>query len=208
MTTPDPAAPPAEPEPTPTTDPPEPSADPAQGADPAAEVERLKGELAKARKWEDRAKQNADAAKRLADLEKQSMTDTEKAVAEAKAAARAEVLAEVGGQLVDAEVRAALAGRNVDAEAVLDGLNRSRFVGDDGQPDRDEITKWVDRIAPKPDPNAPPPPRQPVDMGQGARPTQAAGQIKDRSSLASMTPKQIAEARRSGQLDNLLSGAT
>lgn len=129
--------------------------------DLAAELEKWK---AQARKHEDRAKANAAAAKELEDVRKASMSETEKAVAEAKALTRAEVLAEVGSTLVDAEVRAALAGRTVDVDAVLDGLNRVRFLGDDGQPDRDEIVAWVDRIAPKSETAV-----RSLDMGQGAR---------------------------------------
>lgn len=103
-------------------------------------------------------KANAEAKKfRLAakanenELEKArhaSMSEQEKAVATAKAEGRTEALREAGTRLVDAEVRAAAAGRNVDTDALLEGLDRSKFLDDDGNPDRDAIQAWIDRIAP------------------------------------------------------------
>jgi hypothetical protein len=170
------------------------------GPDLAAELEKWK---AQARKNEERAKANAAAAKELEEFRKASMSDTEKAIDEAKAAARAEALAEVGSRLVDAEVRVAAAGRAVDVDALLDGLNRSRFLADDGQPDGEAIAEWVDRIAPKGEPGA----RQPVDMGQGTRPKNTDGQIKDRAALQNMKPEDITKALREGRLDKMLSGS-
>lgn len=122
-----------------------------------AEVDKWK---ATSRKHEDRAKANAAAQKELDAVKAASMSDQEKAVALAVAQARAEAFAEVGGQLVDAAVRAAVAGRGIDADALLDGLDRSRFL-DDGQVDQAAITAWVDRIVPA----------GTVDLGQGARGT-------------------------------------
>lgn len=84
----------------------------------------------------------------LEKLRQQGMSDTEKAIAEAKRTARAEALVEVGKRLVDAEVKAAVGTRQVDVDALLDGLDRSRFLGDDGEPDVKAIKAWVDRIAP------------------------------------------------------------
>lgn len=132
----------------------------------AAELEKWK---AQARKHEDRAKANAAAAKELQQLREQTMTETERAIEAARSEARAQVLAEVGASRVDDAVRLALAGRPVDPDALLEGLDRGRFLGDDGTPDRDGIAAWVDRIAPKPDPQA----TTAVDLGQGTRPPAA-----------------------------------
>lgn len=154
----------------PTPDAPEPEATEPAPEPPAAdtapeetdwqkEAEKYK---ALARKHEDRAKANAKAEKELEQLRQQSMSDTEKAIAVAKQEARTEALREFGAKVVDAEVRAAVAGRNVDADALLEGLDRARFLDDDGEPDRDAITAWVDRIAPQPAESFP-------DLGQGAR---------------------------------------
>jgi hypothetical protein len=119
-----------------------------------------------ARKHEERAKSNISAAKELEQLKAASMSDLEKAVAQARAEARIEALREAATGRVDDAVRAAIADRSVDVEALLEGLDRSRFVTDDGEPDRKAIAAWVDRIAPKPEPSKPGFP----DLGQGVRP--------------------------------------
>lgn len=128
-----------------------------------AEAEKFK---ALARKHEQRAKDNAAAAKELEKLRTETMSDQEKAVALAVQEAKAAAFAEVGSELVDMAVRAAVADRPIDADALLDGLDRSRFIGENGRPDRDAIATWVDRITPKPT-GVP-------DLGQGARGSQPA----------------------------------
>lgn len=126
--------------------------------------ERLEG----ADYWKARARENEQRAKtarqELEQLKREAMTDSERAVAEARDAARAEVLAEVNGRLVDAEVRTAAAGRPVNVDALLDGLDRSRFVDDAGEVDRQALTSWLDQLAPVQQQ-----PAQLPDMGQGAR---------------------------------------
>jgi hypothetical protein len=152
------------PSPTPPTTP------PASDTDLAKEVEKWKN---LAQKHEARARANATASAELERLRQESMTETEKAVAAAKAAGRSEALAEVGGQLVVSQLRAAAAGR-VDTKvlnAVLANLNVAAFMGDDGQPDTAAIAAFVESIAPPPaqqeesnDPRWP-------DLGQGQQGT-------------------------------------
>lgn len=151
------------------TEPPEEAATAPNLDELAAEVDKWK---AQSRKNEERAKANAAAAKELEALKASTMSETEKAVAEAKAAGRAEALAELGAARVEDAVRVALAGRNADVDALLEGMDRSRFLDDDGQPDRDGIAAWVDRIAPAP--TEPPTPVVP-DLGQGVRGAPVAG---------------------------------
>lgn len=127
--------------------------------DKDAEIEKWKN---LARKHEDRAKTNSGAAKELEELKQRTMTDQEKAVEAAKAEGRLEALKVTGARLVDAEVRAAAAGRKVDVAALLDGLDRSRFIGDDGEPDTDAIKAWVEKVAPEAASGKP-------DLGQGSR---------------------------------------
>lgn len=100
-----------------------------------------------------------------------SLSDAEKAVELARAETRAETLRAVGGRLVDAEVRAASAGRlgSTQVDALLEGLDRSRFITEDGDVDRDALASWVDRFAPTPDPVT----RPFGDVGQGPRKTSA-----------------------------------
>lgn len=156
---------PATPDPDPAT--PDPSPEPASpdpaatGDDPAAEAAKWK---ALARKHEERAKANESAAKELEKVKAASMSDQEKAVEAARQEARAATLLEVAGERVADAVRLAAAGTDLDVDALLDGLDRSRFVTDDGQPDADKVKGFVESIAPKA-------PAAPPDLGQGARGT-------------------------------------
>lgn len=126
-----------------------------------AEAEKFK---ALARKHEDRAKANGEAAKKLAQVERSSMSDVEKAVAEATERTRAETMASIGARLVDAEVRMAASGRQVDVDALLDGMDRSRFIDDAGEVDAKAVKAWIEKLAPERTTSA-------TDLGQGARGT-------------------------------------
>lgn len=87
----------------------------------------------------------------LADLRKQTMTDTEKAIDDARTEARQQALAEVGSRVAAAELRAAATGR-LDADQIdtlLDSLNLARFMGEDGEVDVEGVRKFVDGIAPR-----------------------------------------------------------
>lgn len=177
------------------TDPPTSNEPPAaDNADDAAKWKAL------ARKHEDRAKANAAAAKELEALKASMMSDQEKAIAAAVAAAKADTSAVFGGRLVAAEFRAAAAGRNIDVNAVLDAVDAAKFLADDGTPDTARIVEWVNKVAPKAD-STPPPPK---DFGQGARQPTAAPQITDRAALKTMTPDEIVQARKEGRLNTLM----
>lgn len=132
------------------------------GTDTAAELTKWKD---LARKHEDRAKTNAAAAKELDELKKSSMTEQQKAVETAKAEARADTLREVGGKLAEASIRVAAAGRSVDVDALIEGIDAAKFLDDAGDPDTKAITAWVDKVAPVSDDK--PNPRR--DLGLGAR---------------------------------------
>lgn len=129
-----------------------------------------------------------------------SMSDTEKAIADATAKVRAEVMAEVGSTLVDAEFRAASAGFTLDVDALLESLDRSKFMGDDGKPDKARIGEFVSKLAPARRSAA-------TDTGQGARKDGTGpAQITDRAALKTMTPQQIETARKEGRLKTLMGG--
>lgn len=145
--------------------PPPPPDAPATGDDPAAEVAKWK-ELA--RKHEDRAKANAGAQKELDALKAASMSDLEKAVAQAKADGINEGLATSAQKVVAAEFKAAAAGR-LDAAALstlLDGLNLVAFIDAAGDVDSEKVQSFVDGIAPA---AAPADPFAALDLGQGSR---------------------------------------
>lgn len=103
-------------------------------------------------------------------LEAASRSEHERALDEAKKTTAEQVRAEERSKsalaLVGAEFRAAAAGR-LTAEQVagfLDDLDRSKFLGSDGQPDLERIAARVDLWAPKPEVKR-------VDVGQGRRDT-------------------------------------
>lgn len=146
-----------------------------QTPDLTAELEKWK---AQSRKHEERAKANAKAAKELEDFKRQSMTETEQAIETARSEGRLQALAEAGSKVAAAEIRAAATGRmsGEQLDVLLDGLNLTRFVGDDGDVDRDAVTKFVDGIAPQPSED-----KQPLfDLGQGARDPNGAPKTPER----------------------------
>lgn len=150
------------------TDATEPEAAPTEGATPT--LEELKAELDKwkatSRKHEDRAKANASAAKELEQVKAASMSEQEKAVAQAAFEARTATLAEVGSRLAAAEVKVAAAGKLDDDQlaTILDTIDLTKFLTEDGEVDVDKVRAFVEGIAPKPADNSFPP-----DLGQGAR---------------------------------------
>lgn len=141
----------------------------AESVDWQGEAEKYRALM---RKEEAKAKANASAAKELDKLKREAMSETERAVAEAVATAKAETAAEVterlGGRLVVAEIRGAVAGR-LTAEAVdalTERLDLSTFLSDDGEVDADAVKAFTAQIAP--DVTAPP---TFPDLGQGPRPS-------------------------------------
>ena len=147
MTTPADTAPAPTPDAPPTETAP-PSADTAP-VDHAAEAEKWK---ALAQKHEQRAKANATAATELEKFKQQSMTDAERAVAEAEKRGAQQAAQQWSHRLVKSDFIAAASKRNpeFDASAVLDDLNLSRFVGEDGEPDAKAIAAAVERLVPAP----------------------------------------------------------
>lgn len=113
--------------------------------------EAVLADLTSERKARREAEKQAKAATaELQKLQEANMNEVDRALSAAKAEGRTEALREAGTRMVDAEVRAAAAGRNVDTDALLEGLDRTKFLGDDGDPNRDAITAFVNRIAPSP----------------------------------------------------------
>lgn len=130
-TVPQPASPPAPPAP-PAPPKPEPTEDPAlAGLRTALEDERRK---------------SREAQQALAALQRQGMTDQEKAVAEAKEAGKVEGLKSAGLLIAAAEFKAIAAGRLADPDEVLTLLDLSRFVKDDGTIDKRALTSVVEKL--------------------------------------------------------------
>jgi hypothetical protein len=125
-------------------------------------ADRLARERAKFADY-DQVKQKAGEYDKLAEANR---TEQEKAIAAAKteagAAARAEVLGQVAGQLVAAQIRAEVAGR-VPAEqltVLLDNLNHAGFLNADHQVDADKVKAYVAGIVPT---------KRPPNLDQGNR---------------------------------------
>jgi hypothetical protein len=119
---------------------PEPEGEP-KNKKPADQIRDLESALAEERKLK-RA-----AESKLSTLEKERMTETEKLVAAAKAEGHQEALISAGRRLAAAEFKASAAGRIGDPDAALEVLDLSKFVGEDGEPDKAAITRVVDRLA-------------------------------------------------------------
>lgn len=115
------------------------------------DVAGLKSALQKER---DARKTAAAEAKRLreenAKLKKSTMSPDEQALEDAREAARAEERTKNAARLLAAEVRAAAAGRLDDEQrsTLLDGLDASKFLTDDGEVDTEKVKRLVDGLAP------------------------------------------------------------
>jgi hypothetical protein len=147
------------------TNEPETGPPPDQSEDLQKQLEHWKSQ---AKKQELRAKDNVAAAKELERLKQQSMSDAERAAAEARTDERAKVTREFGTRLAEATLRTAAVGRPLQVDALVEGTDLARFVNDDGEPDAPAIEAWLDRVAPRPGPNGLPA-GPPLDLGQGTQ---------------------------------------
>lgn len=181
---------------------PEPTApEPTMSDAPA--VESDKDWEAEALKWKALARKhenaNASSLKELEQLRTAQMTDSEKAIAEAEKRGRDAALKELRADMARTKFQAQAAGKVADVEALLEVVDVSRFLKEDGI-DEDAIAATIERFT-KVAPAQPAPPKfGSVELGpQGDRPRQLG-----EADLVRMTPEQIVEARAKGQLDDLL----
>jgi hypothetical protein len=108
------------------------------------------------RRHEDRVKAMGDydqlraTAAEYQKLVEGSRTEQERAVAAAREQGRSEALAEAGGRLVEAHLRAAVTGRLTveQADALLAGLDRTRFLSTAGAVDTDKVHAFVTAVIP------------------------------------------------------------
>lgn len=119
-------------------------------------------------------KQAKELQAELDKLRQASMSEQEKAIADAVAAAKAETLTQVGSKVAVAEFKAAAAGRLDDGQltALLGGLDLKAFLDDEGDVDAAKVKAFVDTVAPKaaaPDDPKPGDLLAGLDLGQGAR---------------------------------------
>ncbi len=121
----------------------------------------------------------------------ESKTDQEKALDQARKdaenAAYTKARNEFGGQLVEANLRAAAVGRMSDGalQALLAGVDKSIFLTDTGSVDTTKVTQFIDGIAPAKSPSG-----VPGGFGQGPREgTPKAGIDAGRAAWESRHPK-------------------
>lgn len=107
---------------------------------------------------------NKRLTRELENLRREHMSEQERAVEEARDSGRAEALREVSTRVVDAELRSAAANRPINVDALLANVDRSKFLTEDGDVDREAMTAWLDELAPVQSE-----PRPAGDLGQGAR---------------------------------------
>ena len=158
---------------------------------------------AEADKWKalSRKHENANATvlKELEQLRTAQMSDSEKAIAEAESRGAQNALAGVRSELAEARLRVAATGKVADVDALVELVDMSKFVTEDGV-NGAAIDAAVERFTKI----LPPPVQQKfgtVELGPqgGDRPRQLT-----RENLRDMTPQQIEDARQKGQLDHLL----
>ena len=123
------------------------------------------------------ARREADAAKaELETLRAAQMTDTDKALAAAKAEGAAEVSAKFAARVLLSEIRVAAAGKLADPNDAVRLLDLTKFtVTDDGTVDTTAITSAIDELViAKPYLAAGKSPPLTIDTGQGTRGNPAA----------------------------------
>ena len=108
---------------------------------------------AEARKWEARAKENSGAAKAAEKARLDAMSESERAIEEAKQSARTEAATEYGKRLARTEFDALAGRRNADFDtaAALEFVDLSRFLDESGEPDPKAIKAAVERLVPTAD---------------------------------------------------------
>jgi hypothetical protein len=162
--------------------------------DLAAEVEKWKS---LSRKNEQQAKANAQAAKELEELRRSQLSDTDRLIEQTKTETAREIRTEFAQKLVDAELKAALNGRVLEGNALLD-FNRSAFITEGGEIDFASIQSWVEAHSKTASLSVP-------DLGQGARGSNpSTSQIRSREDLNNMSNAEILAARKDGRLNALM----
>lgn len=160
-----------------------------------AEAEKWKG---LARKHETNWKAASSERDKLAQAQ---MTESEKAIEEARAEGRQAALSEVGRDLATAHLAAQAAKAGVTIPQGLAAvMDVSRLLNEDGMPDEAAISSLVDSFAS----STPTAPAYSQGLGigpQGSTP----GQIT-RDDLKRMSPQEINKARQEGRLNHLISG--
>lgn len=136
--------------------PPQQEAPPAAAAPPATGDPDALGDAGKKALDAMKAERNAASSRakalerELDQFRKASMSEAEKAVAEAEARGRASATGVFAQRLAKSEFAAAAARRNPDYEVAFEYVNLAGMVSEDGEPDAKAIAKAVERLVPAP----------------------------------------------------------
>lgn len=169
----------------PTTEPP--------SDDPTKLLASLRNEATKERK----SRQALE--RQLAELQQAQMSDQERAVADAVARGRAEAASEFAERLAVAKIEARLAGVVPDPTAIVEDLNVSKYLTDDGQVDVDKIEALRERYV-----SLIPQTVTTPSVPTGPRGGDATSWTLERVQRLSKTnPEQVEAARQRGDLDHL-----
>ncbi|QNJ42026.1 hypothetical protein [Streptomyces buecherae] len=156
-------------------------ADEGQGkTDPETAPAALQAALTQAQEEAARLRTELEAARQA------ELTDQERALEDAKAEARRGVLAELGAELVKAELRAQGASAGVDVADSLEYLNLTAFTGEDGRPSAERIGDYIEKQKIKARPDFP------ELHGAGTFPSRG-------SDISSMNPTELADMITDGR---------
>lgn len=119
---------------------------------PVDDVDALKADVAKwkalSRQNEDKAKANAKVSKEFETWKASQLSESEKAIEDAKSSTRAEVAKEYGEKFARTAFLAAAKGRLEKPEEILKRVDVAQFLDDKGEPDEAAITEFLDSITP------------------------------------------------------------
>lgn len=160
---------------------------------------KYEAEQAEAAKWKAMSRKVEDKLKAKNDeAAKASMTESEKATADAEAKGRKAAAREYGEKLAAAKFETAAAKAGVDLGELMEDLSMSRFVDDDGEIDSEAIAKAVKKfakLAPKPSAG-----KSGGEFTGGS----GAGPAITEEQLARMSPAEIQKAYDAGKLKHLM----
>lgn len=121
----------------------------------APTLEDLQAQIAEltknSRKWEERAKANGGAAKAAEQARLDAMSESERAIEEARQSARAEAASTFGQRLARTEFDNLAGRRNpgFDTASALEYVDLGKFLDESGEPDTAAIKAAVDRLVPE-----------------------------------------------------------
>jgi hypothetical protein len=141
-----------------------------------------------------------DASRELDQLRQAQMSEADRALEQARNETRTATLAEVGGRLAAAELRAHAATAGVELPPA-DYLNLGAFIGEDGSPNADAIASFVTSL-PKPATE----PEFPQGIGLGRQGGTSNPHQLTREEYLRLSREDRIKARKDGRIEALMRG--